>query len=418
MSYTSVIDAPAVQKAAARVDGERGALLFSGALFACAMLCQRFGHEFTSTFLDSVTPLGMGLALLFVLQGTLILNRQRLLIFGVMCILAFIGAIIGALVPDELGGTPSVNSLGQFLLLTSFGTLTFAKPVGERAFFRVVNRWIAFVAIAGLIEFGLQFINIDLFTFSDFLPQSILVEDYWHVLIPIDGTPFHKSNGFFLLEPSLFSQYVALGLLIEILVLRRVQYLCIFGAGLMTSVSGTGWLMIIGFVATAVLSLGGRGIVLGLVTTIVGALALGGLALANPDIYNFLISRTDEFTAPGSSAYLRFVTPWLFLVDILSQAPGVLFFGLGAGVSEHPGRSMTYEYSVDSIVKLLLEFGAPALIAFLALFFTARRTQTQRALVAPIMVWLLWDGCNVEIPFVLLPSMLLLVTADLRVDRQ
>ncbi len=79
---------------------------------------------------------------------------------------------------------------------------------------------------------------------------------------------------------------------------------------------------------------------------------------------------------------------------------------------------MTYEYSVDSIVKLLLEFGAPALIAFLALFFTARRTQTQRALVAPIMVWLLWDGCNVEIPFVLLPSMLLLVTADLRVDRQ
>ena len=83
MSYTSVIDAPRVQKAAARVEGERGALLFSGALFACAMLCQRFGHEFTSTFLDSVTPLGMGLALLFVLQGTLILNRQRLLIFGV-----------------------------------------------------------------------------------------------------------------------------------------------------------------------------------------------------------------------------------------------------------------------------------------------------------------------------------------------
>ena len=417
MSYTSAIDSLPAEQAHVHVAKPNGALVFSGALFACALLLQRFGHEFTSTFLDSVTPLGMGLALFFVLQGTLTINRQRLMIFGVMCILAFIGAVIGALVPDDLGGTPSVNSLGQFLLLTSFGVLTFAEPVSEKAFFRVVNRWIAVVAIAGLIEFSLQFVDINLFTFTEFLPESILVESYWHVLIPIDGTPFFKSNGFFLLEPSLFSQFAALGLLIEILVLRRVQFLCLFGAALITSVSGTGWLMVLGFIATAVVSLGGRGLVLGLVTTIVGALALAGLALANPDIYHFLISRTDEFTEPGSSAFLRFVTPWWFMLDVLNQSPGVLLFGLGAGVSEHPGRSMTYEYSVDSIVKLLLEFGAPALVSFLALFFTARRTHAQRALIAPIMVWLLWDGCNVEIPFVLLPSMLLLITADLRADR-
>ena len=396
---------------------KKGALFFSGALFACAIVFQRFGRVFSTTYLDAVTPIGLALVGIFVLRGTLVFNRRRLMIFGILCSLTMVGAVIGALGPDAVGGTPSINSLAQFLLLTSIGTLTFSQAVAERAFFRVVNRWIAVVAIAGVIEFSLQFIDVNLFTFSDFLPRTILVEQFWHVVIPIGDTRFFKSNGFFLLEPSLFSQYTALGLLIEMLVLRRIHYLCLFGAGLIISVSGTGWLMILGFIVTAVISLGGRGLLLGLATTAVGAMALGGLALVDPDIFHFLMSRTDEFTVPGSSGHLRFVTPWWLALDILNQAPGVILYGLGAGVSEHPGRSVPYDYNLNSIVKLLLEFGAPALISFLALFFTVRRTPAQKALVAPIMVWLLWDGTNVEIPFILLPSLLLLVIADLRADK-
>jgi hypothetical protein len=192
-----------------------------------------------------------------------------------------------------------------------------------------------------------------------------------------------------------------------------VRYVCLFGAGLVASVSGTGWLMILAFIVTAVFSLGGRGIVLAIITATAAATALGGLALASPDTYHFLMSRSDEFTTPGSSGFLRFVTPWWLASDVLNGSPWVFLFGLGAGVSDHPGQTFAYEYNSNSTVKLLLDFGAPALVAFLSLFVACKRTRVQNALIAPIMVWLLLDGTNVEIPFVLLPCMVLLITADL-----
>ncbi len=400
----------------ASVVADLGELRFSAAVIIGSTTLQRFGVFFGTSYLDCVGPIGLMLACMYLFSGALVLHRQRMLLFALLCFVTLVSAAAVTLVKSAYGGEPSISSLIQFLVLNSFATLTFARPVNEADFFRVVNRWLAFVTVAGLIQFVLQFARIDLFSFTSFVPDSALVEQAWNVVIPIGTTYYHKSNGFFLLEPSLFSQFSAIALIIEILVVRRLSYLCLFSAGLITSVSGTGWLMIVGFVLTAVLSLGGRGVIVAVATAAAGFLALAGLFLASPEIYGFFIGRISEFDAPGSSAHLRFVTPWWFASDVISNSPLALLFGIGAGVSEHPGQAPAYYYNVNSVVKLLLEFGAPALITFLTLFFANQRTRVQTALVAPVMVWVLSDGGNVETAFVLFPALLLIVTADLRAE--
>ena len=394
----------------------RGALRFSGGVIACSLLAQRFGVTSSGSYLDAVTPLGLALAGIFLVSGTLVLHRRRLALFALMCALALLSAAFRTVVRSEMGGEASLTSLAQFLALASFATLTFAVPVEERAFFRVVNRWFLVVAIAGVAEFFLQFAGLPMFVFAGTVPNALLVEPFYNVAIPILQTGYFKSNGFFLLEPSLLSQNMAIALLIEILVLRRPLHLCLFSAALVLSVSGTGWLMIIGFVLTVVLSLGARGVVIAAATVAIGGLALAGLALGSPDIYEFLLSRTNEFQSPGSSAHLRFITPWWFASDVMRDSPATMLFGIGASLSEHPGRPPVYDYTVNSVVKLLVEFGLPTLLVFLALFFVGRRTRTQTALVAPALVWLLPDGGNIQEAFVLFPVLLLIVVANLRQD--
>ncbi len=391
-----------------------GALRFSGGVIGCSLLTQRFGITSGTSFLDAVAPLGLLLGGVFLATGSLVLHRRRTALFALMCFLALLSAAVRTLVRGEMGGDASLTSLAQFLVLASFSTLTFAVPVDEPQFFRVVNGWFAVVAVAGVAEFFLQFAGLPMFVFAGTIPDQVLIEPFYNVAIPILNTGYFKSNGFFLVEPSLFSQNMAMALLIEVLALRRTIHLCLFGAGLVLSVSGTGWLMVIGFVLTVVLSLGARGVLVAVATVTIAGLALAGLALASPDIYEFLVSRTDEFQTPGSSAHLRFVTPWWVASDALRNSPMTALFGIGAGLSEHPTRPPAYDFTVNSVVKLLVEYGVPTLLTFLALFFAGRRTRIQSALVAPALVWLLPDGGNIQTPFVLFPVLLLIVVADLR----
>ncbi len=387
-------------------------LRFSGMFLACSLLLQRFGVTSGSSYLDSVAPIGLGIAFYALLAGTLTVSRRGLFVFVFLCFSVLTGSCVAMLAPSGYGAV-SWTSMIQFLVLCSFATLSFATPVNERSFFRVVNHWLAFIAVAGLIEFFLQFLGLRLFSFAGLVPDAMLVEQNWNVVYPINGTLYNKSNGFFLLEPSLFSQFTGLALIIEILALQRLRYLCLFGVAIITSMSGTGWLMIIGFVIAAVFSLGSLGIIISAATAGFGGIMLGALAFISPDNYDFLIDRIQEFNSPGTSGFLRFITPWWFTSDVLDKWPLTWFFGIGAGLGEHPLNGPSYDYNINSPVKVFVEYGGPALMAFLALFFSGSRTRAQNALIAPILVWVLSDGGNSETAFVLFPALLLIVTARL-----
>lgn len=385
---------------------------FSLAMLLVCLLLQRFGVSSGTTYLGVVGPLGLVMALAALMRGVLAFETSRLLVFLSLCAWIALATAVRACFSETYAIAQSWPSMAQFLLLTGFATLTFAHPVDEGRFFRMVNKCFAVVAAAAVMQFVAQFAGIRLFSFSGFLPRAILVEFPFNVVIPIGDTPYFKANGFFLLEPSILSQMMALGLLIEVLLFRRVGHLCLFMMALLVSVSGTGWLVIGSFVLTATCSMGTRGIKLALSILALLAAAVGVLAVAMPEIFATFIGRVSEFWTIGSSGHERFVTPGWLMYDVLSRTPWIALFGLGAGVSERV--SMPYEFAVNTPVKIFLEYGLPALVAYLLLLLLGSKRPVQAALIVPYLTLILFAGGNMQAPFILFPAMLLIPVANLR----
>lgn len=386
-------------------------MLFSTCLLFSCLVLQRFGLPMGGKAFSIVGPVGLGLAGLFAVRGTIGLDTVRLAAFMSLAFLALAGVAWHALVPGQLGGEPNLQSLSQFLLLSAFGALTFTTPVDERRFFRLVNAWLAFIATAGLLQFVLQLVGVRLFAFTGIVPDTLLFENGYNLVIPVGTGDLLKANGFFLIEPSTFSQVMALGLIVEMLAFRRPRFVVLFTAGLLASFSGTGWIVVAGFLLAAVVGMGWRGIAIGLATAAVLALLLAGATYALPDLAGALQARTDEIARPGTSGHLRFVTPFWITQDVLTETPSAAAIGIGSGVSER--LPSAYEYDVNTPVKILLEYGFPALVAYTLLFVGGRKSPLQRQILIPVLVMFFFAGAYQQFPPVLFLLLLLVSVARL-----
>jgi hypothetical protein len=394
--------------------GEARALRFTALLLLSAIVLQRIGPFSGTTYVSVVGPIGLLLAAFGVMQNALAIDRGRMMIFMALLAWIMIGSVLQLAFPANFGTPTSWMSLVEFIGLSSFGVLVFAEPVDERKFFALVNAIFLALALAGILEFLLQFVGVKLFSFKGFVPANVLLEGPFNTVIAIGTTGYTKSNGLFLVEPSVFSQFMALAIIIEVLMFRRLLYVVAFAFALMASVSGTGWLMIVGFILTASFSLGVRGLVLSFVTAAIAFLAIAIMAVVFPSGFEFFLARTTEIYNIGSSGYDRFVTPWRLVHYVLSTAPWTALYGLGAGTSEHLAMAPAWSYIINPPVKIGLEFGIPGFLLYLVYLLTARRTSTQKALLVPALVLLLLDGGNSMFPPVLFPTLLLIMIADLR----
>lgn len=403
---------PVAQRVANAVDPQRQALLISGILLFLSLFLQRFGIPLGAKSLNVVGPIGMAVAFYGLLRGILVFDKTRLITFLAFVVLLLAGMVHQVTSPPGPGGGPVIDSLLQFLLLTSFATLSFAEPVDEARFFRLVTLFLGMIAVAGLLQFAAQFVGISIFAFSDFLPKSILFEAGYNLKIGAGLGLLYKSNGFFLVEPSVFSQVMAMALIIEILAFRRVRYLILFITGLLLSLSGTGWIVLASFVLATGVGMGKRGLVIAFGTLFAITLALGLGAFVAPEIAAAFAERFDETARPGTSGFIRFVTPFWVLSDFMERDPVAVFLGIGSGVSER--LTLPYEYTVNTPVKVALEYGFPALIAYVLLFVLGRRTIVQRALVVPCVVLFFLGGGYQQFPPILFLVLLLICVARLR----
>lgn len=394
------------------VDHARQALVFTIVVVAASMFLQRFGLPAGGKAVNVVGPIGLGMAAVGMLRGSLTFSRIRLPLFLLLCALALLGMAYRQVVPGRFQTGAAWQSLGQFLLLTSFATLSFTEPVPEREFMRRVTAVLCVVAVAGIAQFAAQFVGLGLFSFRGLVPAALLFEDGYNPQIPVGFANLFKANGFFLLEPSVFSQFMALGLILEVLVLRRTRVLALFAGGLMLSMAGTGWIVLTAFIASVAFSMGRRGVVISVLTlALVGLLAGSALVLA-PDAAAAFSSRLDEVVRPGTSGHLRFVTPFWLLDDVLTAEPSAALFGIGSGGSERVVRS--YDYTVNTPVKIALDYGLPALAVYVALLAAGRKTATQRAVVLPGLVLLLFAGGYQQFAPALFPVLLVMSVANLR----
>lgn len=367
---------------------------FSYAVLVICICLQRFAIPVLGGLKVSLaTPLVLGLAVWGLANRILALDRRRTGFFFGICAMAAISLAAQVSVPVAIAPRTSLPSFAYWLLITGFATLRFREEMDEEAFFRVVSVCLTGLAIAGILQFVLQFVGLRMFEFAGLVPDNLLIEDQFAVVIPFGDSAFNRSNGFFLVEPSVFSQFMAIGIVVETLYTRHSRHLLrlalCFG-GLLVSLSGTGWMVLGSFVIVLAFTSGSRGLLSAAILVVVIAFAMGIALLVVPDVANGILDRTSEFTLPGTSGNERFVTPFMALNAVLDAAPWTFFTGIGPGASEQ--ILVPFFYRLNTPVKILMEYGIGGLFFYLSLLISGTRPRRQWLLLTPLLTLLLIAG--------------------------
>jgi hypothetical protein len=264
------------------------------------------------------------------------------------------------------GANPSVTSLA--LLLVLYAPFCFRLRAGLQDLYRDLleffNRLMVLLAVVALVQWGAQIAGWpyqDLFTA---LPQSLVLQDY-NTFYPIYyGSDIMKTNAVVFLEPSFCSQYLALAVVIQLLLGGKRWRLALYLGAILTTLSGTGLLLLALGVSVLILRRGARWavqtvVIVGLAIVIVSLTPLGGI----------IGPRLSETTTTNSSGNARFIAPYAQVADGLSRDFSALIFGRGPGaVARSSGDELFNPYRLEInypvIPKLAAEYGLIAAIVF------------------------------------------------------
>jgi hypothetical protein len=226
-----------------------------------------------------------------------------------------------------------------------------------------------FVGVCGLLQYIGQFFIHDqwLVDFSQHIPDSIRATQGYNTSIPVGL--MYKSNGFFLLEPSSFSVLMAIALLCEWTLFRRIGRMSVLALGLLVSYSGTG---ILTLVLGAMFPLGLRTVVRALALAALGVLVF--FLLGDVLHLSFTLDRVNEFSTPGSSGSDRFVAPIQLLQEEIGDGSDIVHVLLGNGPGSITRAVRSYTFFDPTWARLFFEYGLLGAIAFLWFFI---RTMNQ-----------------------------------------
>lgn len=299
---------------------------------------------------------GLSIAYLFIFLAMglgVVLGRLQLDIGRLNFFLLFMGGI-GAL--QVVRGDPfSVTSL--LLLGMLHLSYVFCLP-GRRdwtgqasAFFLELA---TLLALVGIGQYVLQFALGPHYAFpiESFVPGDFLVQGF-HMQAPVAyGLAAYRTNGLFFAEPSFFSQFMAVAIVIELLTSNRLLRVALYGLALLLSYSGTGILVLL-VCGPLLLLTRRRGGVLGLALVGLVLLALLGSML---DL-DKLTGRIAEFGAMRSSAYARFVGGFHLFDQYLWPYPVKALFGYGAGEFPVYAGRLSFPVAEMTLFKMVFEYG-------------------------------------------------------------
>lgn len=263
---------------------------------------------------------------------------------------------------------PDSFSFPSFLMMnalaSTFAFTTRSSAVTSADAHRFFCDLSAFIALLGIAQFFIQFLNNPAFTFpiEEFVPQGMRTAGYNTVSPLFYGSPLYKSTAFVMLEPSVFSQVCAIGLIAELAGRSRLLRLATYVVALIVAYSGTGLLILAVSLPLFVVKyrrwdLLWRGIVL------IGIVVL----LSEPLNLNLLTGRLDEFGRVGSSGFARFVGWQDLFSDRLWPSTTAALFGHGAGSFE--ANAVGYAAAQMAHAKILFEFGVLGGLVYLSFIF-------------------------------------------------
>jgi hypothetical protein len=358
------------------------------ALFGCIFL-QRFGIPIGELKLPLVIPVIAAVFFVLLIQNRAMVAEWPAIFYLFFCVYALFSAGLALAIPPQ-GTTASIPSLGYLLLLYAFIALRVRPAPGAIETFRIFRGFVTIVAICAIIQFPAQFAGLRLFSFADVLPDRLLLESMYNVVVPVwYGASIYKANGFFLLEPSFLSQFVAIALVIEFLYFGSPIRMGLFMLALLVAFSGTGFL-ILGFAVVATSVLERRALGRLLVLLIVGGTVLALFAtLVAPEYIESVLRRTSELESNEASGFLRFISPYMMVADATADPRSIL--GFGPGTAERFDW-LGYEYGVNALTKILIEYGIPGLGLYVLLMVGSFYRPDLRALSAIGFFWFIFGG--------------------------
>ena len=353
-------------------------------------------------------PLIVAATFIGLFSGLLRVHRARLLMY--LAMLAWLGG-------SQLVGGQPFSALSLVLLATLFLPLTLqlrapepealpsarGQPVTQAL--DALAGLALFFAACGVLQFVLQpLLGVAVaFPVEHGVPQLFLIQAF-NPLIPVSyGETTLKANGVFFLEPSFFSQFVALGLLTELSMRNRLPRVALLVAGLAVSYSGTGLVVAAAGILGLVVVKGRWDLLLLLALLLLALWLLGEASPLAP-----LLRRASEFQSTRSSGSARFVA-W---IDMLQRQwwpePSRVLFGAGAG-SFMPAAALARQPTAEmSFSKMLFEYGVTGALVFFA--FLVHAFNSVRAPLAfrlGLCATLLVNGAFVAFPVGIAASVLL-----------
>jgi hypothetical protein len=328
------------------------------------------GATFISKFgFPPLAALGIGVSI-FSLLGALAAGS----VLGGVSIeprrLALFTAMIGILGLIQLFQPNSFSPSSLLLLVAVHLPYVFTVP-GSDDKDRIIKFFLAIVTLfawCGIAQYCLQFfVNPNfLFPIENFTPNRFIVQQFHTQANMGYGSHEYRANGVFLLEPSFFSQVLAVGIIAELCTFGRLSRIALFGLALVVSYSGTGLIVLAVCLPLCLVAQRRWGLL------VFGLLILAGIIGVQSYFHaNRLLSRIGEFDSEQSSAYMRFVGGFLLIDKFLWEDPWRALFGYGAGsFVGYASHVHNYAAAEMALFKMVFEFGLVGAIAYFGFLFS------------------------------------------------
>jgi hypothetical protein len=351
------------------------------AMVTAAVVLQRFAVPFGPEQVPFVLVAEAVLLGVLLVQGRLVIERNRTLWY----LVAAAACLAAAAIASDSGDGSSLLSVLLLLVMYAPFCLTLAPSL--RCLYRPVLQFfttlMAIVAVVAVVQMLLQLAG---WSYSDPLasvPRELLTKGY-NTTYPVEyGSAIVKSNAFIFLEPSFLSQFLALAFVVELTIGARLWRLLLYFGAILTTVSGTGVILLAFGFAVALFKRADRRPIVFLLPFVIAVV----VTVATPvgSLFSTRVS-TESKVEETSSSNARFVEPYERVYDDLNQSVQHLVVGRGPGFAERAGDDAFVREDIPIVYpvvpKLSYEYGLVAGLLFAGFIAFAFLNRTPSLVIA------------------------------------
>jgi hypothetical protein len=214
------------------------------------------------------------------------------------------------------------------------------------------------------------------------LPKTYLIPNFVYIQPIRWGLDYMKPSGIFFLEVSTLSQFIALALIMELVLFRRMVRAGLLAVTLFATFAGTGLLLTAVALPFVLKRVGPRTTLILLASGLVIAVAAFQLQW-----FDLVSHRVDEFGREGTSGNHRFIEPVLRILTQMRD-PAAVYMGIGPGQIEFGPDIFWWP-----ITKTVVEYGLIQGLLFYAFFLTAMFDRApDRMMSIIIALWFSFEG--------------------------